>query len=276
MKKNGKKISTEYVALLGGILLGVAFLLLDSLGAVSFLRTGISFAMDPVAYQGSSAGGVVREYLETFIKLNKFRDEYNELTIQVYEQEVESSFYALLKEENESLKKQIALGDLEQKYVMAKILGGIEEDFLRINKGRKDGVAVGDVVSLGHMYVGLIVRVDLQGALVRLATNKASNLEVVVVSGDLDLLRKIKDVKVLTKGIVKGSSDGIKVENMSMNASLQNGDIVVVNDPRVGQYLILGYLVGLSENPAATSRSGYVSPILDYDKLITVFVKTDI
>jgi rod shape-determining protein MreC len=276
MKKNGKKISTEYVALLGGILLGVAFLLLDSLGAVSFLRMGISFAMDPVAYQGSSAGGVVREYLETFIKLNEFRDEYNELTIQVYEQEVESSFYALLKEENESLKKQIALGDLEQKYVMAKILGGIEEDFLRINKGRKDGVAVGDVVSLGHMYVGLIVRVDLQGALVRLATNKASNLEVVVVSGDLDLLRKIKDVKVLTKGIVKGSSDGIKVENMSMNASLQNGDIVVVNDPRVGQYLILGYLVGLSENPAATSRSGYVSPILDYDKLITVFVKTDI
>jgi len=250
MKKNGKKISTEYVALLGGILLGVAFLLLDFLGAVSFLRAGISFAMDP--------------------------DEYNELTIQVYEQEVESSFYALLKEENESLKKQIALGDLEQKYVMAKILGGIEEDFLRINKGRKDGVAVGDVVSLGHMYVGLIVRVDLQGALVRLATNKASNLEVVVVSGDLDLLRKIKDVKVLTKGIVKGSSDGIKVENMSMNASLQNGDIVVVNDPRVGQYLILGYLVGLSENPAATSRSGYVSPILDYDKLITVFVKTDI
>lgn len=276
MKKNGKKISTEYVALLGGILLGVAFLLLDFLGAVSFLRAGISFAMDPVAYQGSSAGGVVREYLETFIKLNEFRDEYNELTIQVYEQEVESSFYALLKEENESLKKQIALGDLEQKYVMAKILGGIEEDFLRINKGRKDGVAVGDVVSLGHMYVGLIVRVDLQGALVRLATNKASNLEVVVVSGDLDLLRKIKDVKVLTKGIVKGSSDGIKVENMSMNASLQNGDIVVVNDPRVGQYLILGYLVGLSENPAATSRSGYVSPILDYDKLITVFVKTDI
>jgi rod shape-determining protein MreC len=276
MKKNGKKISTEYVALLGGILLGVAFLLLDFLGAVSFLRVGISFAMDPVAYQGSSAGGVVREYLETFIKLNEFRDEYNELTIQVYEQEVESSFYALLKEENESLKKQIALGDLEQKYVMAKILGGIEEDFLRINKGRKDGVAVGDVVSLGHMYVGLIVRVDLQGALVRLATNKASNLEVVVVSGDLDLLRKIKDVKVLTKGIVKGSSDGIKVENMSMNASLQNGDIVVVNDPRVGQYLILGYLVGLSENPAATSRSGYVSPILDYDKLITVFVKTDI
>jgi hypothetical protein len=38
----------------------------------------------------------------------------------------------------------------------------------------------------------------------------------------------------------------------------------------------LGYLVGLSENPAATSRSGYVSPILDYDKLITVFVKTEL
>jgi cell shape-determining protein MreC len=276
MKKNGKKISTEYVALLGGLLLGIGLLLLDFLGAVSFLRTGISFAMDPVAYQGSVGGQVVREYLETFVKLNEFREEYNELTIQLYEQEVESSFYAVLKEENEALKKQISLGDSDQKYVMAKILGKMEGDSLRINRGEKDGVAVGDVVVQGNMYIGLVVGVDWQGSIVRLPTNKASNLEVVIVGGDLDELRKMDNIQILTKGIVRGTAEGIKIENMSMNVSLRNGDVVVVNDPRVGQYLVLGCLVGLSENPAATSRSGYVSPILDYDKLITVFVKTEL
>ncbi len=275
MKKNTKKISTEYIILLMGILLGIGFFLLDSLGAVNFVRTGISFAMDPVAYQGNVAGGVVKEYLETFVRLNEFRDEYNELSIKVYEQEVESSFYAVLKEENESLRKQVALAELEQNYVMAKVLGGLENDFLRINKGEREGVVVGDVVLLGNLYIGIIIRVDSQGSLVRLPTNRASNLEVVIVRGKIENLRMDEDIGILTKGVVKGSADGIRVENMSMSASLQNGDIVVVNDSRVGQYLVLGYLVGLSENPAATSRSSYVSPIFDYDKLITVFVRTD-
>lgn len=275
MKKNTKKISIEYVVLLMGILLGIGFFLLDSLGAVNFVRTGISFAMDPVAYQGNLAGGTVREYLETFVRLNEFREEYNELSIKVYEQEVESSFYAVLKEENESLKKQVSLAELEQNYVMAKVLGGLKSDFLRINKGESEGVVVGDVVLLGNLYIGIIIRVDNQGSLVRLPTNKASNLEVAVVRGEVESLRMGEDIGILTKGVVKGSADGIRVENMSMSASLQNGDVVIVNDPRVGQYLVLGYLVGLSENPAATSRSGYVSPIFDYEKLITVFVRTD-
>jgi len=275
MKKKKKKISTEYLVLLVGIVLGVGLLLLDSLGTIAFLRTGISFAMDPVAYQGTVMGDATREYLEIFVKLNEFRDEYNDLSIKVYEQEVESSFYAVLKEENESLKKQLAFGDLEQKYLTAKVLGSVEGDFFRINKGQKEGAAVGDVVVLGNLYVGIIVRADREGSLVRLPTNKASSLEVVVVSGDMEELRVAEDVGILSKGVVRGSPDGIRIENMSMSAGLENGDVVVVNDPRVGQYLILGQLVGLSDNPAATSRSGYVSPVLDYDRLVTVFVRID-
>ncbi len=275
MKKNVKKVSREYVVLLVGIFLGIGFLLLDSIGAISFVRTGISFIMDPIAYQGDQAGNSLHEYFETFVKLDDFREEYNELSIKIYEQEVDTAFYAILKEENESLKKQIALGNLEQNYVMTKVIGRVESDTLRVNKGEKDGVTMGDTVVLGNMYVGTIVRVDRSGSLVRLPFNSASNLEVVVVSGQVEKIRLLDSVVVLTKGVARGSSEGIKIENMSMNVSLENGNTVVVNDPRVGEYLVLGQLVGLSENPAATSRSGYVSPILDYDRLVTLFIKTD-
>ena len=79
----------------------------------------------------------------------------------------------------------------------------------------------------------------------------------------------------MSKGVIKGSSGGIIIENMSMNSNLTNDDIVVVNDSRVGEYLVLGRLQDISENPAATSRSGYVEPIIDYEKLITVFVRVD-
>jgi cell shape-determining protein MreC len=173
------------------------------------------------------------------------------------------------------LKKQITLGDLDQNYVLAKVLGGVENNFIRVNQGQREGVVVGDVVVLGNMYVGIVVRVDSEGSLVRLPTNKASNLEIVVVKEQIKQEQLTENPAILTKGVVKGSVDGLRVENMSMNAPLQNGDVVVVNDVRVGQYLVVGYLVGLSENPAATSRSGYVLPILDYEKLITVFIRTD-
>jgi cell shape-determining protein MreC len=275
MKKEEKKISTEYLILLTGVILGIGLLILDSLGAVSFLRSGISFVIDPVAYHGTFVGGSVREYFETFIRLDEFRQEYNELSMKVYEQEVESSFYAILKEENESLKKQISLGDSEQKYVMAKVLSREESNLVRINKGESDGIAIGDVVVLGDMYIGVVANVDKKGSLVRLPSNRSSSLEGIVVRGDMEIVRSLEQVDVLTKAVVKGSADGIRIENMSMNASLQNGDIVVTNDSRVGEYLVLGRLVGLSENPAATSRSGYVSPVFDYNRLITVFVMVD-
>jgi hypothetical protein len=83
----------------------------------------------------------------------------------------------------------------------------------------------------------------------------------------------LKDAKVLSKAVVSGTAEGIKVENILMNADIENGDIVVINDERVGEYLILGYLVNLSDNPATTSRYGYVSTLVDYDDLMTVFVK---
>jgi cell shape-determining protein MreC len=272
MRKDSKKISVEYLVLLGGVIFSIGLLILDSLGALSFLRTGISFVMDPVAYYGSYAGSGVRGYFETFGRLNEFRREYSELSMKVYEQEVDSAFYSTLKEENEALKKQIALGNIERRYVLAKVLSPLENNLLRINKGKGEGIAVGDVVVLGNMYIGLVVEVDEKGSLVRLPSNTGSSLEAIVVEGDVESARNMENISVLTKGVVKGVPDGIKIENMSMNAPIKNGDTVIINDTRVGEYLVLGTLTGLSENPAATSRSGYVSPILDYDKLMSVFV----
>ncbi len=173
MKKDSKKISIEYLALLGGIIFSIGLLILDSLGALSFLRTGISFVMDPVAYHGSYVGQEARGYFETFGRLNEFRREYSELSMKVYEQEIDSAFYSTLKEENEALKKQIALGNIEQKYVLAKVLSPQENNLLRINKGKDEGIAVGDVVVLGNMYIGLVV--DRCTSYVRLSIDRCTS-----------------------------------------------------------------------------------------------------
>ncbi|MFA5634178.1 MAG: rod shape-determining protein MreC [Candidatus Dojkabacteria bacterium] len=272
-RKQQKKISSEYIILFVGIVLSIVFLLLDTIGSLGFLRNGISYIMDPIDFNANFLGTEVRSYLESFVSLKEFRDEYNRMSIDIYEKDVENSFYVILKEENEALKKQISLGEKDQKYVMAKVLREKDSKYLRINKGEKDGIAVGDTVLLGNMYVGTVVVIDNKGSLVRTPLHKGSSLEVVVVSGNIEEVRAKESTDILSKGVVNGSSEGIIIENMSMGSNLTNGDVVVVNDARVGEYLVLGYLQNISENPAATSRSGFVDPIIEYEKLITLFVR---
>ncbi len=275
MKRANFILNREYLVLPIGLVFSILLILLDTLGFLSFLRTGISFVFEPISYNGKVVGSEVKNYFENFVKLSEFRDEYNRLKIDIYEKDVNNAYYSLLREENESLRKQISLGDLSRKYVTAKTMKSDSPDYLNLNVGDAEDVIVNDIVSWGNMYVGTVIKSDLNGSLVQLASSKGSNLEVIVTEvGVKDAIISTTPV-VLSKGVVSGTADGIRIENISMSANVKDGDIVVINDSKVGEYLVLGYLVGLSDNPATTSRSGYVSPLMDYDSLITVFVRVD-
>lgn len=60
-----------------------------------------------------------------------------------------------------------------------------------------------------------------------------------------------------------------------MNSGVENGDTVVVNDSKVGENLIVGTVVGLSEDPATTTKTGYVSPAVDYYDLTNLFIRIE-
>ncbi|HQA99288.1 MAG TPA: hypothetical protein PLG10_03595, partial [Candidatus Dojkabacteria bacterium] len=213
-RKQQRKFSSDYLILLITFVLSILFLLLDTIGSLAFLRRGISFVADPIDYNANSLGTEVKDFLGIFVDLKNFKDEYNQMSIDIYEKDVENSFYTILREENDALKKQITLGDQKQEYVMAKVLGDEKSEFLRINKGEKDGIVAGDVVLLGNMYVGNVVVVDSKGSLVRTPFNRATSLEVVVVSGSIERVRAKESVDILSKGVIKGSSGGIIIENM--------------------------------------------------------------
>lgn len=273
MKRVGKVLEKEYISLVIAILCVVLTMLLDSLGSLQFLRHGISFIFEPAVYSSSQAGSEGNQYLQAFVKLSEFRNEYNQLKVDVLEKDVNNSYFAILKEENESLKKQISLSDVSQKYVQAKTLYCENVDYINIDVGSEDGVNVGNIVSLGNMYVGQVLKVDLGGSLVRLLSSKESRFEVLITHVGVKDGKIIETPNILSKAVVVGTADGIKVENISSTAEVKEGDIVVMNDPRVGVHLVVGYLVGILDNPSSTSKSGYVSPMVDYDSLLTVFVK---
>ncbi len=273
MKNRDSILDKTYVSFSVALFVALLFIVfIESLSASNLLRSGISFLFEPVSYNGSEIGGNIREYFANLTKVEEFRKDYNRLKIDVYEKDVNNSYYLLLKEENETLKKQLNLADISKKYLEAKVLSGSNSEYMRINVGSKDGVEQDDVVSVGNMYVGQVVKADLNGSLVKLAASKDSSFEVILTESGVKDAVISSAPTILAKAVAIGGGNSIRVENINVNAVVKDGDIAIINDQKVGAYLVLGYLVGLSDNPASTSRTGYVTPLVDYDSLITVFV----
>lgn len=250
--------------------ISVFFLFLNSAGWLNSLKLGISYILDPVYESSTNCALEVSGFFTTVVNISEFRDEYNEMKVRIAKYEVDNLAFKELSNENKDLKKQLELENPENRYVQSKILDHIEADYVILNVGAKDGVKKGDIVVLGDSFIGILVDINQSSSKARLPISKSNFLESYILSSEKGL-----DQRILSRAVVSGSSNGIRIENIGMNSGVKNGDIVVVNDSKVGENLILGTVVGLSEDPATTTRAGYVSPAVDYYDLVNVFVKID-
>ena len=274
-KKATKNILGDNALLLVGLVVAGIFFLLDTLSAVKPLRDGISFLFNPIYVDGKEVANEVKGYFGTVSKIDEFRKEFNELKVATYEKDINNAHYQVLLEENDSLRKQVTLGNMEKKYLLGKVLEVENISNMRIDKGEKEGVKKGAVVSVGNMFVGLVKSVDSEGALVVLPYSKSSTFKVFVTKVGVEEGKIVKGVPILSKGVVRGGGDDINIENISMNSTVKDGDIVVTMDERIGGYFVLGRIANLVDNPAATSKSAKVAPLMDYDDLMTIFVEIE-
>ncbi len=265
---NEKDNDREWLPTIILFFFSILLLFLNSIGWLDGFKLGISYVFGPIHTTSSNLALDTKQFFSTLVNISDFRDEYNQMKLDIAKYEIDNIDYELLEIENEDLKKQLDLVNEEYSYLQSEVLNRIEKDYLIINVGVKDGVKEGDIAVLGDSYIGILIDVGRYTSKVRLPISKSSFLEAYILSTEDQENRKI-----LSRAVVNGSSDGIRVENIGMNSGVQNGDIVVVNDSKVGENLILGSVVGLSEDPATTTRTGYVSSVVDYYDLINVFVR---
>lgn len=265
---NGEQNNNEWLSILISTLLSVFLLILNSVGVLDGLKNISSYILDPIYSLASTVANSTDEYFETLININSFRDEYNDMKIMIAQYEVDILGTIALKQELEDLRTQIDLANPQMIYLEAKVLDRVELDSLVINVGAQQGVKKGNIVTLGNSLVGIISDVNEFTSKVRLPISKSSFLKVYIV-------REESTSNILSKAVVTGSADGIRIENIGMNSSVENGDIVIANDSKVGDTLILGTVVALSDDLSATTKSAYVSPSIDYYDLINVFVRID-
>lgn len=273
---NGARLKKDSLIILISLVVSLILLFTDNFGVLGFLRNGISYVLRPVSQVGENIGDSGNNYLKTFLRLGQFTKEYNDMKVELTQKDIQLASYLELENENEILRKQLSLKNYKNIFTLANVLSSSDSEHIRIDQGTKSGISIGDTVSLGNFFVGVIDYVDSNASLVKLPTSSNMYLRVVIMkTQDGFGFNEYVKSKVVSKGVLNGTSNGIMVENISTNSNIENGDIIFVNDAKINDFLVLGYVVGVTGNPASTSRTCYVSTILDYDQLTKVFIKVE-
>lgn len=187
-------------------------------------------------------------------------------------QELEAKIvdYQLLKRDNEALRSQfVTSGETSQSLIATKIIGfqgtgKIPSQFI-INTGKKDGIKNGMSVIFGKYLVGKIATVS-------------QNYSVVTTpfSEQFKVLAKLPETN--ANGIIVGRSDFMLFDGVVITDTLKDGGIIVTkgevdkNGVGVVPDLIIGKITSISKNETSPFQSAQVSPLIEYPKLIDVFV----
>ena len=182
-----------------------------------------------------------------------------------------------LQEEHYELERLKSLLKLDEDYldyekigahVIGKDAGNWFSTFT-IDKGSNDGIKVDMNVLAGSGLAGIVTKVGPNWATVRSILDDASNVSGMTLS---------TSDKCMVRGDLSLINDGkIRFEQMENNDNIiQIGDQIVTShiSSKYLQGILIGYITEINVDPNNLTRSGYISPVVDFKNLQEVLVIT--
>lgn len=238
------------------------------------LRAVVNYTIVPMQNGINTIGTWLNDLTQNFETLEEMRAENKSLQQQVDDLTVKNN---LLQQEKHELERLRELYALDQKYsdyekvgarVTANDSGNWFSSFI-IDKGEKDGIKVDMNVMAGAGLVGIVTEVGPNWARVRSIIDDASNVSALVlstsdkciVSGDLTLMQKGK----------------IQFEQLPNNDNeIKVGEQVVTShiSSKFLPGILVGYVSKIEVDSNNLTRSGYITPAVDFQHLQEVLVIT--
>lgn len=276
MKKNGQtSLSSKYWLL---ILASVCVILMG-ISAVSDkingpLRSVANITIIPMQKGINTLGVWMNDLTRNFETLEELRAENKELQEKIADLTTKNN---LLQQEKHEMDRLRELFELDQKYgdypkvgarVTANDTGNWFSSFV-IDKGSNDGITVDMNVMAGTGLVGIITEVGPNWARVRSIIDDASNVSAIVqstsdtciVSGDLTLMQEGK----------------IRFEQLAFNDSIIQPGEQIVTSHISSKYLpgiLIGYVYDIETDANNLTRSGYITPAVDFQHMQEVLIIT--
>lgn len=276
MKKKNQTTGTNKYWLWG---LSVLCILLMLLSVFSDKTKGpfkvlANITVIPMQQGINQVGGWLNDVTENFETLKQVRDENEKLQARVDELVTENNY---LQEEKYELERLQELYKLNQSYadyektaahVIGKDAGNWFSSFT-IDKGSIDGIKVDMNVMAGSGLVGIVTDVGPTWATVRSIIDDSSNVSGMVLS---------TSDRCMVNGDLTLMNDGkIRFEQMENNENeVAVGDQIVTSyiSDKYLQGILIGYISEVNVDSNNLTRSGYITPVVDFKNLQEVLVIT--
>lgn len=276
MKKKNQTSATNRYLLVGLSLFCILMMVFSSFSdkVSGPFKVLANYTVIPLQQGINQIGGWLGDLSDNFETLQQLRTENEKLQEQVDSLVTENS---TLQEERYELERLRELYQLDQNYsdyektaahVIGKDSGNWFSTFT-IDKGSEDGIEVDMNVMAGSGLVGIVVEVGPSWAKVRSIIDDSSNISGMVlstsdrciVSGDLSLM-----------------DDGqIRFEQMENNENeVSVGDQIVTSyiSDKYLQGILIGYVSEVTVDSNNLTRSGYITPAVNFKDLQEVLVIT--
>lgn len=175
-----------------------------------------------------------------------------------------ADFQNIIKENN-ALKDQFQTSNPKSTNLLpAKIVGGTQE-YLILDKGKKDNVKNGLAVVFKDNLVGKVVKVSEKVSRIDIVTNK-----------DFSFRAETSETK--AQGIIKGDGENQVLENVLLSEELKVSDLVLtkgdldVKGIGFPQGLIVGKIISVDKKPSNLFQSAKVKSLINFNKLDMVFI----
>ncbi|MFT3983773.1 MAG: rod shape-determining protein MreC [Lachnospiraceae bacterium] len=278
-RSNRTKISipSKYVLLTLTIICIAMMILSFTTNVISGpLETVAGYTIVPFQKGIAQAGLWLTSRSDSIKRMNELAVENEELKTQVADLTIQVNDLQQDKYELSELRQLFALDEQYSDYdkigarVIGKDAGNWFSSFL-IDKGKNDGIDVDMNVMAGGGIVGIITEAGPNWATVKSIIDDNSNFSGMILSTS-DTLIVTGDLELMNEGYIRFSQ------------LIDNEDAVVQGDQVVtsrisNKYLpgiSVGYITQINKDANNLTKSGYITPVVDFKHLETVLVITEL
>ncbi len=240
--------------------ISAALMLVDGLGWLGFLRSGVERVLVPIEQVFYSASSAVRAPVESvrfwYIGSQRVAD----LERQVATLSVDAARVLQLEEENEAMRVMLGAPlPASWKFIPAPVIGTGE--MFSIGAGEEQGVLVGDAVVWEETLLGVVTNVSGRKSSVRLLTDPETNISVYA-------------PRTGAEGVVVGKfGSQAMVSQILQKKELEKGDVFLtsgaIGAPRG---LVVGKVSEVISGESDLYKEAVLELPLDTGNLLTVFV----
>lgn len=274
-KKNQSSLSSKYWLLILSIicvlLMGLS-LITDKVNGP--LRTVANYTIVPMQNGINTIGTWLSDLTQNLETLQELRAENKALQAEVDSLTVKNN---LLQQDSEELDRLRELYELDQYYsdyktvgarVTANDSGNWFSSFV-IDKGKKDGIKVDMNVIANGGLVGIVTEVGPNWARVRSIIDDESNVSSLILS--------TSDTCIVNGDLTLMQSGKIRFEQLPNNdTEIKSGELVVTShiSNKYLKGILVGYISEVHVDANNLTRSGYITPAVDFQHLQEVLVIT--